>query len=93
MYSPSLLGPPPGWYEMNVGVNESMEYDISNDSPPAERRTEGKQVSRDAAKGWANALDETCSCDSARGAFEKCMNDASIRSLLNPCRFEGRPEM
>lgn len=47
-----------------------MKYDISK-SRPAERRTESRQVSRDAAKGWATGPDETCSCDSARGTFEK----------------------
>lgn len=54
---------------MMVEVNESVDMILAT-SPPAERETEGKQVSRDAAKGWANALYETRSCDSARGAFE-----------------------
>lgn len=48
-----------------------MENDISNNSRPAERKTERNQVSRDAAKDRTNALDETRSCASARGAFEK----------------------
>jgi hypothetical protein len=55
---------------MNVEVNESVDMILATTSPPAERETEGKQVGRDATKGWANALDETRSCDSARGAFE-----------------------
>jgi hypothetical protein len=55
---------------MMVEVNESVDMILATTSPPAERETEGKQVSRDAAKGWANALYETRSCDSARGAFE-----------------------
>ena len=68
---PRFVGPPPGWYEMNVGWNESTKKILATTSPPAERRRERKQVSREATKGWANAMDETSSCNSTTGAFEK----------------------
>lgn len=43
---PKFVGPPPGWYGMNVGWNESTKKILATTSPPAERRRERKQASQ-----------------------------------------------
>jgi hypothetical protein len=69
-----------GWDEKNWGEGK-YEVGKIRSGRPAERESERKQVQRaeseETARGWANALDETCSCTGGGLiAFSKRIKDA-----------------
>ena len=95
MYDPKVC-----WTAARVVRNErwmerEYEEDISNNKP-ARGTKERKKASKSAEKQrkagrtlWTRQVHATA----RRVPLRKCIKNASIPAHLNPCRFEGRPEM